>query len=166
MRWIEYRVRPARTDGGSVMKKTMFAALLALAACGGEPEEPGMEIAMQMHALQCDVPGMQARLTVSGILDRVCPLQVNADRTVTGICRPIPTGEIRDFRLIYFYYPTPTTELELATVIARLDLRNETREQVRVEFPADRVFTELDADADTRSNIEEFCTGTDPLRAD
>ncbi|MEQ8278294.1 MAG: hypothetical protein RMA76_37970 [Deltaproteobacteria bacterium] len=149
------------------MKKTMFAALLALAACGGEPgdEEPAMAIGFQMHALQCDVPGMMARLEVSGV-PGICPLQVNADRTVTGVCKPVPTGEIRDFRLIYFYFPTPTTELELATVIARLDLRNETREQVRVEFPADRVFTELDADADTRSNIEEFCMGTDPLRAD
>lgn len=142
-----------------MIRRIALVALGLLAACGGEPDDE-VTYGFKSHALQCEVPGMQARLDVSGV-DGVCPLSVNADRTVTGVCRPVPAGEIRDFRLVYFY-DLGGVEVDLATVIARLDLRGETRDTVRLEFPADRVFSDIDDDSDGRTNIEEFCAGTNP----
>lgn len=154
---------------------------LVLAACGGEaprleavpPSEGGQRIAFQQHALACDIPGcdqipdgvtcIQAKLEATGV-EGVCPLVVGADRSVTGTCRT-PAQAIRDFRLVYYTFQG-IDEIQLAVVLARLDLREETRSSIVLEFPANRVMADFDDDLDQRTNIEEVCAGTNPRAMD
>ena len=71
---------------------------------------------------------------------------------------------ICDFRIEYFLrLPDTSVNLTLATVLARLDLRRETRERVRVEFPQEALnTTDFDRDFDGKTNVQELCAGTDP----
>lgn len=148
--------------------------LAAAAACGG-PEDEGAEqrFAFQRHALECELPGcyqlpegiqcIQAKLEATGV-EGVCPLNVNGDRTVSGTCRT-PAQDVRDFRLVYYTYQG-VDEIQLAVVLARLDLRGETRPELRLEFPQNRLMTDFDDDLDGRPNITEVCAETDPRRRD
>lgn len=158
------------------MQRTLLIALIAALglACGGEaPEEAGTRIAFKAHNLMCDIPGcsmlpegvpcVRAKLEASGV-PGVCLLEVDRDRNVSGVCRT-PAQEIRDFRLEYYTY-IGTSELQLAVVLARLDLREETRRSIDLEFPQSRVDTSIDDDRDGRSNLQEFCEGTNPNEAD
>ena len=151
----------------------LLASVLSL-GCGPEDGlEPEARIAFQRHALSCDIPGcsmlpegvtcIQAKLEATGV-PGVCPLEVNADRTVTGVCRT-PAQDIRDFRLVYYTF-RGVEEIQLAVVLARLDLREETRRSITLEFPQGRVMADLDDDNDGRSNIQEVCEGTNPRLQD
>ena len=147
--------------------------LMLAASCGGLEEGPEQTFTLQRHALECDIPGcyqlpagiqcVQAKLEATGV-EGVCPLNVNPDRTVTGTCRT-PAQEVRDFRLVYYTYQG-VDEIQLAVVLARLDLRGETREVLRLEFPQNRVMTDFDDDLDARTNVQEICAGTDPRQRD
>lgn len=149
----------------------VFAAALCMTACGGEPgdEGPTQRFEFQRHALLCEVPGcfqlpegvtcLQAKLEATGV-PGVCPLNVLEDRTVSGSCRT-PAHEVRDFRLVYYSY-VGTVEVQLAVVLARLDLREETKENIRLEFPQDHLMTDFDEDQDGRTNLAEICAGTNP----
>ncbi|MCA9553594.1 MAG: hypothetical protein KC933_26380 [Myxococcales bacterium] len=153
--------------------KWSLILVLAAAACGGVEEEPEQRISFTRHALECEIPGcyqlpegipcIQAKLEATNV-EGVCPLNVNGDRTVSGTCRT-PAQEIRDFRLVYYTYQG-VDEVQLAVVTARLDLRNETRDFIRLEFPQSRLDTDFDDDLDERTNISEVCAGTNPRQAD
>lgn len=156
------------------MKRLAAILLFALAACGGPgPDEAEKtRIGFKVHELECPMMGcngqlqqgcLLARLGVSGIAGecRTPDLIVTPDRRVTGACAGVTTGEIRDFRLVY-YQLIGQEEVDLATVVARLDLRGETNDTVRIDFPAERIATDFDDDADGRINIAEFCAGTNP----
>lgn len=148
---------------------------LGLFACGGEANEaePEQRIAFQRHALMCEIPGcfqlpdgvpcIQAKLEATGV-PGVCPLDVLEDRTVSGSCRT-PAHEVRDFRLVYYTYAGPE-EVQLAVVLARLDLREETNENIQLTFPQEMLLTNFDQDQDGRSNIQEICEGTNPVLQD
>ncbi len=152
---------------------TTLACLGALWGCGGEApnDEPALTLAFQQHALMCDIPGcyqipagvpcIKAKVTFTGV-QGVCLLDVQADRTVSGACR-IPAHEVRDLRLEYYTTRADGQgETQLAVVLARVDLREETRDTIQVSFPQSHLTTNFDDDGDMRINIEEVCAGTDP----
>lgn len=140
------------------MKRALAGLLLLLfIGCGGEP---GLQIAFTAHPqVTCGADGLEAHLEATGV-DGVCPLIVNADRTVTGTCHDVPTGEPRSFRLVYFAsYDRP---YELAVAIEQRDLTNVDRDTLILEFPADSLMIDQDDDGDTLTNLEEFCCGSHP----
>lgn len=141
---------------------------LLLASCGGEVEPgPALEIGFIQQGLECTAPGMQARLEATGVVG-ACPLQVSADHRVTGVCREVPAGDVRNFRLVYYYDigRGPEPEVELAVVTAALDLRDQREPTVVLEFPANRLIKDQNDDNDSFTNLQEFCAGTDPRMAD
>lgn len=138
---------------------------LALAVgpgCG--PDEAGMQVRFQAQIASCDQPGLRAYLQVAGV-PGVCPLQVAENRTVSGACAGVPTGQVRRLRITY-YTVVDGREVPLAYADATVDLRGETQPRVVVVFSEDALDTDLDDDLDGRSNLEEFCAGTNPRRAD
>jgi len=141
--------------------KRVLIALVMFAGCGGEPQ-PGLQVGFKMHALKCERTDMQARIQVQVEGGYDCPLTVNPDRTVHGRCPSIPTGAIREFRLIYFAEIPGQQNLDLATALTEADLRGWTREEVAVEFPQASVSTDIDDDSDGMSNIVEWCTMQNP----
>lgn len=168
------------------MRTTLLCALVLAStalACGGE--ETGttmraMEIGFRMHALECERPGIQAKLDTlraSAGPDKefgdegVCLLPVDANRMVRGTCYDVPAGDVIFFRLVYYItfqgaegdWPV---DVELATAVDQLDLRNQRQRTVRLEFGPDQLYTELDTDGDGRTNLQEFCEGTNPLARD
>jgi hypothetical protein len=148
------------------VKRAAWCFLGALAACGGGEETANMEIAFQQHALVCDIPNLQAKMQITNVAE-ICMLEVNDDRTVTGLCPDIPTGEVRAFRLVYFISVTsPALDVQLATAIETLDLTSETRSLVTLEFGTDSVETAFDDDNDRLTNIVEVCEGRNPLLMD
>lgn len=128
-----------------------------LTACGDDAAP--LQVNFQMQTLDCDRAGLLAYLQVIGV-PGICPLQVNADRTVSGACAPVPTGEIREFRLVY-YTVLDEQEVQLATVRTQVDLRDESRSSIVVDFEASPIMSDIDEDDDGRSNLVEFCEGTD-----
>ena len=133
--------------------------MLLLAACGGEPGGE-MNIAFKMHAqVQCDREGMQARLQASGV-QGFCPLMVNADREVTGTCFNVPAGAERAFRLIY--YASFDRDYELAVATQTLDLTDEKRSTIVLQFEEESLDTNRDDDGDGFINLVEFCCGSHP----
>lgn len=150
------------------MKRALFALMVCLSACGGEEASQPMEIAFQRHELVCDIPNLEAKLQITNVPE-ICMLEVNDDRTVTGLCPDVPTGDVRAFRLVYFVTLTGSNgpvEVQLATVITTLDLTSETRTLVTVEFSSSAVVTNFNDDNDELSNIVEVCGGRNPLVMD
>lgn len=151
------------------MRSWIWLMTFTLVACGGpeEAETPTMEIGFLQQGLDCTAPGMQARLEATGVAG-ACPLQVSADHRVTGVCRAVPAGDVRNFRLVYYFDigRGPDPEVELAVVTAALDLREQREPTVVLEFPANRLIKDQDDDNDSRTNLQEFCAGTDPRMAD
>lgn len=139
------------------------AALAASAvACGGEAEpEATMQVAFRQHALKCDRPGMQAKLQVAGSTD--CDLVVGADRTVEGVCRRVPTGQVRQLRLVYFATLDPPADpatLDLAVAFGQADLTDQRDAELIVTF--DRIDEYPNDDPDPASNLEEWCNFGNP----
>lgn len=154
------------------MRGVRWMVLVLLAAvfgCGDDA--PELQVNFQMQTVGCMRPGMSAYLQVTGVMG-VCRLDIGSDRTVSGRCASVPTGAVRTFRLVYFFEvpETPGSErminVDLATVSMEVDLRNETRSSIALVFPADRLMTDMDDDDDGRSNLTEFCEGTDPRTRD
>lgn len=149
-----------------MMRGVGLVSLLALGslACGGEvgEEAPMMRVGFRMHELECTIEGqLLAKLQVAGI-PGFCDLDVAPDRTVSGVCSGVPTGDVRMFRLVY-YMMIGGVEVQLATVIETVDLTGETRGTITVEFPSDAVESLYDDDGDRTPNLVEVCQGTDPL---
>ena len=135
--------------------------LLALIGCGG-PEE-GSYIAFKMHEqVSCNREGLQAHLQASGV-EGFCPLTVSADREVSGTCFNVPAGAQRALRLIYFF-KIGEDEYELAVAVENVDLTEEKRSTITVEF--DELDVNRDDDGDAFSNLVEFCCGSDPGNID
>lgn len=145
------------------MKRLMIFAPILFAACGGA-EAPVMtaQVGFKVHALKCDRDGLLAKMQVQVEGGYECPLLVNADRTVQGSCSSIPTGAIREFRLIYFAKRPGEPDLDVATALTEADLRGYTRAQLRVEFPQASINTDIDDDQDGKSNIVEWCSMENP----
>ena len=135
-------------------------------ACGstGEPlDGTDVGIAFQTHALQCDIVDLKARLQIDAA---TCPLDVDAaTHVVTGLCRKVPTGNLVNFRLVYFVL-LGGRDVCLATAIKQLDLTNETREEITLQFSTRDLMTSIDFDADGATNIDEVCNGRNPLVQD
>lgn len=129
----------------------------SLAACGGD-EVFDVEAAFQIEGL-CDRPGLLAYVQGTGV-SGICPLTVGADRTVRGTCA-VPTGEIREFRLTY-YTVVDGREVTLAFIVASLDLRDVREDRLVLEFDPAALTSDLDDDGDGRTNLAEFCEGTNP----
>jgi len=149
-----------------MMKRLLFLALFA--ACGG-PEVETMRVSLRLHQLACnDIPGLQAELQVAG-RNGNCPLDVGADRTVTGVCPSIPTGRPVQVRLAYYIQLDPETRVTLAVANQDLDLTAPADEIVVVSFPDSAVswsdLDQFDDDTDRVSNLEEVCQGRDPRRS-
>ncbi len=127
-----------------------------------------MNLGFQMHALECDRAGIDAKLQILGI-DGFCPLEVDENRIVSGTCFQVPTGQERIFRLIYFI-TSNGAEVQLATVDTIVNLEGERRSTVEISFPAsalkNKVGDGFDDDGDGAANIEEFCRGTNPRGPD
>lgn len=135
---------------------------LFLYACGADGS--GLQrYGFSTHALECEVEGLEAWLIVSGI-EGACPLQVASDRTVSGACADVPAGSERLFSIEYFVM-TGGVRLRLAVARLIVDLTNETRARVPVDFSQAELDTSFNVDQDSLTNIAEFCMGTDPLNA-
>ncbi len=143
------------------MRGPCFFILVCALGCGGDPGVAA-HIAFQAHAVvACNAgdPPLKARLQASGV-DGFCPLQVGGDRMVTGTCFDVPAKAVRAFRLIY--YATYDRDYELAVAAQTLDLTDETRKTVVLDFPADSLDTNRDDDGDGFINLVEFCCGSHP----
>lgn len=143
------------------MKRVLFLPILFAAACGGEATDaPAMHVGFRAHALKCDVADIEAKLQIA-FVDEECPLTVNEDRTVEGTCPAVPTGSVRDFRLIYFkMLPGDPVPLDLASAIETADLRSVKSSPFTLSFNS--VDTDIDDDGDNASNIVEVCEGKNP----
>ena len=137
--------------------------VLVAMGCGGS-DDGATRLSFPLQGELCAQPGLLAYLQVTGV-PGICPLEVGADRTVSGRCDGVPTGQIRELRLVY-YIQADGREVRLAQATTQLDLRNQTDAQVDVVFEADDLITSFDEDEDGRSNLLEFCEGTDPLATD
>ncbi len=149
--------------------RTLALALLTLAAplvgCGGAPETETFRVSLRMNALPCDsgIPGLQADL---GIPEHdTCPLDVSADRTISGVCPRIATGREYQVRLRYFVQLSAEERVDIAVIYQDVDLIAPSDESVVVQFPDARLDTNFDDDNDSMSNIAEVCVGRDPKRA-
>lgn len=149
------------------MRTLGFVLLFGMVgACGDDPEAT-LRLAFQVHALDCEVPGLDVRLEASNLPGQECGtsegLVVNADRTVSGSCSGIPTGSVVNFRLVYLtLVESVNTQVELATVVASLDLTDPSDSVMRLDFSDRPIMTNFDFDADGMTNIEEFCVGRNP----
>ena len=103
-----------------------------------------------------------ARLEIIG--EPECPLTVNPDRTVTGVCPAVPTGRLLQLRLLYFANLDPpvtgSPRLDLASTLESLDLTRQTEPDVVLTF--DGVDTYPDDDGDGLSNLVEWCAFGNP----
>jgi hypothetical protein len=135
------------------MRRMIF---FLLAGCGGSDLEVGFAIHRQVS---CKSEGLAANLEASGI-EGVCPLIVNEDRTVSGVCHAVKTGEPRAFRLVY--YMTLDREYELAVAQETLDLTEVKRKTIVLTFEEEGINIDIDDDGDTFLNVEEFCCGSHP----
>lgn len=145
--------------------------MLVLAACGGVEPLPDVEPAARVSLLVRD-PGLalatcrdkeavapQAKLEISGVLG-VCRVSLKADGSALSLCDEVPGREPREVVLTYFHRQKQT-ELELLTVETFVDLTDETRDTVEIDFgDAERVMH--DDDADGTSSFDELCAGRDP----
>ncbi|MEM7675526.1 MAG: hypothetical protein AAF449_05935 [Myxococcota bacterium] len=143
----------------------LWVALLSVMGCGDDSSD--LQVRFQMQTIGCNQPGLSAYLQVTGV-PGVCELNIGEDRTVSGRCAAVPTGAVRIFRLVYFFRMPGErpVNVDLARISVELDLRNETRTSIVLAFPADRLVTSMDDDDDGRSNLTEFCEGTDPTTRD
>lgn len=139
----------------------LFALPFALLACGEASSElPEQQVSFQAHRLACDVPNMEAWLKVTGV-DGICPLEVQPDRTITGVCAGVPGKAQRVFRIEYTFL-LRGERVQLASANLVVDLTDESSETVVIDFSNAELMTDLDDDGDGTSNIVEFCTGRDP----
>jgi hypothetical protein len=140
--------------------------LSGLAACGGAEDTMHVSFALRpVQEVGCTLPGLQARLEVAG--GGSCALLVNADQTAEGNCPKVATGQVLEFRLVYFastLLPDNTPyEIQLATATTQADLRDYGDDQLLLTFTQDMLQTDFDDDGDSVSNIQELCDGTNPL---
>jgi hypothetical protein len=148
------------------MKRAVLLFLGAVvAACGSGTSDVGIQIGTTGNALACHVMGLQAKLQVSGVSPD-CALQVNSDDSVMGTCPAIPTGAVREFRLLYFALLPPNSpppqELDLAQASVSVDLRNWSSNNLIISYPPDSLDTSFDDDMDGVNNLRELCTGMNP----
>jgi hypothetical protein len=147
------------------MRALIFLALGSLAACGGAEELGTSRVSLRMNAIPCDngIPGLQAEL---GVPDHpACPLEVGADRTITGVCPSITAGRAYEVRLAYFVQLPPDTRVDIARIYQTVDLREPADATVVLTFPDAALETNIDSDSDNVDNIDEVCAGRDPLMA-
>lgn len=154
------------------MERLTIIALLCLAACG--PAAPGTPapVAQNVSLLvrdeflstqPCDdLSGLDisAELQVTGVLG-ACGVRVKEDGTALSICDRIPGRRERDVDLVYFTERASTT-IEILSVTTRIDLTEETRRMVELDFTPVSERRMNDDDGDGATNLEELCAGTDP----
>ena len=120
-----------------------------------------LSLGFRRHELKCDRPGMQAKLQIIGAPD--CALTVKDDKRVEGLCAGVPTGQERQFRLVYFAEIQTTVggpTLDLAVALKSVDLTEQTRQELVLVF--DRIDEFPNDDGDSASNLEEWCNGSNP----
>lgn len=133
-------------------------AIVGAVACGDAPAD-SRPVAFQVDPGLCAPPALEAYLQVLGV-SGICPLEVAADRTVRGRCAVAPTGALTTVRLVYHTVIDGRSYI-LATVDSEVDLTDDDPQTIALEFPAAGLVTDEDADGDGRSNLQEFCDGTD-----
>lgn len=141
----------------------LLGAFLGL-ACGGEPVGQLYFAQEVPPEITCRLPGLQARLEISGGLR--CPLEITAEQTVQGTCPPVATGQVVLFRLLYFVATLrgeEVVEVQLAAATLETDLRDYADESLVLSFELSELSSAFDDDGDGLSNIEEVCNGTNPL---
>lgn len=152
------------TRSFSTGRIALFAALVvAGASCGGE-EVGSLYFAQEVPELTCRLPGLQARLEISGGLR--CPLEITAEQTAEGTCPPVATGQVVLFRLLYFVATLrgdEIVEVQLAAATLERDLREYDGKELVLSFELNQLSSNFDDDGDGVSNIEEVCNGTNPL---
>lgn len=154
------------------MVRAAIISVLCLAACGGtEPPAPA-PIAEKVSLLirdeflstqPCDdLAGLDvaAELQVAGVLG-VCSVRVKEDGTALSICDRIPGRREREVELLYFI-EKKTEIIELLSVTTTVDLTEETRQRVELDFTRASERRMNDDDDDGASNFEELCTGRNP----
>lgn len=140
-------------------------AALVLVGCGEAPA-PLMtsHVSFKAHPLLCTpTQPLEAWLRVAGV-EGACPLDVAPDLTVSGACSGVPAHAVREFRLEYFFVLN-NERIALASASVFVDLRDETRGIVPVDFGRAPLETNLDDDGDEMTNLEEFCAGRNPRDA-
>ena len=156
-------VPPRRSLSFRLRSWVAGVAIMGAVACGDSPPD-GRPVAFQVAAGLCAPPALEAYLQVLGV-PGICPLDVAADRTVSGRCTVAPTGAITTVRLVYHTVIDGRSYI-LATVDSEVDLTDDGPQAIELEFPETGLDTDIDADLDGRSNLQEFCDGTDLLTPD
>ncbi|MBI2377654.1 MAG: hypothetical protein HYV07_26875 [Deltaproteobacteria bacterium] len=141
----------------------VVAFLSIVVGCGGS-EASSIALSLRPHQLACDVPGLQAKLQISGVGD--CKLSVRVDgeaKLIEGVCRDVPAGEVRQFRLVYYVsIEGDPNDLNLATAYAEADLADLDREEYVLSFAVSDLFVDIDEDGDEVTNLEEICAHRNP----
>lgn len=149
------------------MKRELFLSLALFGGtfgCGGPEEVGSLSFAQEVPELTCRLPGLQARLEISGGVR--CPLEITPEQTVQGTCPPVATGQVVLFRLLYFVATLrgeEVVEVQLAAATLERDLRDYAERELTLTFDLNQLSSSFDDDADGVSNIEEVCNGTNPL---
>ena len=147
------------------MRRCRLLVLLMITACGGvstDTRSADLQVALRAHQIDCGRGGLMARLEIIG--EPECPLNVNPDRTVTGVCPAVATGRLLQVRLLYFANLEPpvtgSSRLDLASTLETLDLTGQRERDVVLTF--DGVDTYPDDDGDGLSNLVEWCAFGEP----
>ena len=161
-------------------KLVLLASLLALVACGSEPEPAlDFEVALPMLAGldSCGMPAalrgqFRAELEVGGHESEPCALDVDTTAlTDSGRCKGIAIGRLRPLGISYRIVELATSDrYELAYIISWVDLRRSTlasgTEQVEVEVVLDGIQAlQVDTDAEVTALPGEVPANAPAARA-
>lgn len=144
------------------MRARSLTLLLPLVvACGGPDDTQTMRIGLSPEAMPCMVPGLQAKMQISGQPE--CLLDITGAQEASGVCPRVKTGGMVAFRLVYFVNldgdPMP---VELATATLYKDLTKVSGAKLLLDFTPEPLETGEDDDMDTMTNLQEVCAGRNP----
>ncbi|MFO0723601.1 MAG: hypothetical protein U1E65_07465 [Myxococcota bacterium] len=144
------------------MRRCLLPLLLVFAACGGPSEDlTTMHVGLSTAAMDCTVPGLQAKMQISGQPE--CLLDITGGQEAAGVCQRVKTGSQVTFRLVYYVSldgdPTP---VELATAVLYQDLTKISGPKLTLDFSTVNLEASYDDDSDNMTNLAEVCAGRNP----
>lgn len=157
--------------GRGIPSAALLIVVALVGACGGQEPAPlpvrdVVDVLVQddflskQDCLTLPVLDVRGRVEISAVA-ATCRLTINGDGTVLSICGDVPGQRPRDFTVQYLIADSQG-ELVVVQTEAALDLTDESRSRVPLDLSKVDLRILPDEDRDGVSNLQEFCSGTDP----